>query len=98
MRRLNFVAAGFLVLSSCAGLDNEPSFENMTAGELALHNSTVSADQMVLCFEDVRIGSHIRQTYCATVEELTHALAEGVNTLDTLNYGPRSDVFGLRPN
>jgi len=81
-------------LAACAGTDRQPSFKSMTQQELALYNSTVAAEDMVLCIEDVRMGSHIRKKHCATLAEFAVALEANSAFIGTVNYGGTGGIGG----
>ena len=76
------------VLAACAVQSDIPQFDRMSDTELAMYNSTADVPDMVLCVEEVRIGSHIRKKFCATLENQS-------NQLGVMNHGG-SSVFGTR--
>lgn len=83
------------VLAACAVQIDIPQFDRMSDTELAMYNSTADGPDMVLCVEEVRIGSHIRKKYCATLAEYANALENQSNQLGVMNHGG-SSVFGTR--
>jgi hypothetical protein len=83
------------VLAACAVQSDIPQFDRMSDTELAMYNSTADVPDMVLCVEEVRIGSHIRKKFCATLEEYANALENQSNQLGVMNHGG-SSVFGTR--
>jgi len=82
-------------LAACAVQSDIPQFDRMSDTELAMYNSTADGPDMVLCVEEVRIGSHIRKKYCATLAEYANALENQSNQLGVMNHGG-SSVFGSR--
>ena len=85
MHRILLAAIATLMLGACTA--PELNFKRMSIDELALYNSTVSIEDVVYCFEDVRVGSHIRQKYCSSVTELVNALNASYDKLNSINQG-----------
>jgi len=63
----------------------------MSPEELAIHNSQVSADEQVYCFEEVRTGSHMKKRYCATRSELTGGVGDDISRLGVLDANSLRD-------
>lgn len=88
-----------ILLSTLAGCLRPagPNFARMSDEELAAYNASVSAGDMVYCFEEVRLGSHMTKRHCATSNELSGELESGIQTLGVINadsnIGPGTAVY-----
>lgn len=67
-----------LMLASCAA--PKPKFHDMSAAELMAYNRTVSYGEQVHCYNEVRLGSHIRRRSCSS---LIDQIQGRIGTLNT---------------
>lgn len=85
MNRLVVGVIASLMLASCTS--TKVSVEKMSNMEIALYNSSVSFMEQVYCIEDIRLGSHIRQRTCATLQEMQDYNANQIGIVNTASAG-----------
>lgn len=83
MERLILLVAACMALNSCAGIPRD--FSRMSIAELAAYNEERPVLKQIYCTEERRIGSHIRKTWCRTVEEWVQHNNRALMTLSTIN-------------
>ena len=71
MKRVILAVSAMLVLASCANMEVQPRFENMTELELATYNHDLPEMDQVYCFHETRTGSRIPVKFCRTLAQLT---------------------------
>ncbi len=85
MDRLILTGLAVLALASCTASTHKP-FHRMSFQELSAYNLSVPTLKQVHCTEEVRAGSHIKKTYCSTVEDMIYGLEDSAEFLGTINY------------
>jgi len=86
MNKLLIVLSALVLLAACQVSDT-PSFNRMTPDQLQAYNESVELLDMVYCFEEVRIGSHMKKKYCLSILEIATAVENSAAQIGTIHYG-----------
>ena len=85
MKSLLLVSAAIIV-TACS--NNSPSFFNMSAIELAVHNRGLPAEEQVFCVREADSSTYIRKRVCQSYEEWLEHNERAAMTMDVLNSRP----------
>ena len=82
----------FLILAGCS---TPKTFENMSEQELLAYNKDRPILEQVYCVKQARTSTHIRKTYCDTVEDWVMYNQRQASKLDVLSAGPEPGLSGF---
>ncbi len=92
MKRILIAPIAALLLASCA--TQPTNFASMSVSELQAYNDGRPVLKQVHCTEERRTGSHIRKTWCRTVEDWVEHNNRALMALDTMNVRHYSAIRG----
>ena len=89
------ILSGLCTVLLLAGCTTPIAFENMTEQELLAYNKDRPILEQVYCVKESRTSTHIRKTYCDTVEDWVLYNQRQQSRLDVLSLGGPPTIRSL---